>query len=395
MDAIYLNQFEVILPKNHLDQENLLTWIADIHVKAEKIKTQAQATDHELELIRKLFHRYAVKPTQISQRYFECDDAQLPAKRSANDVGELRPETFVYQLSENNPQGFDILQRTQFFSERAHSVFKRMYDSVPAEKKPDHLIHVSCTGYISPSAPQRMIAEEKWGRSTDITHAYHMGCYAAMPAVRMAQGLVSFESTLKSDFKTDIVHTEMCGLHLNPLAQTPEQMIVQTLFADGHVKYTASGAKAAKGQSLKVRAILEKVIPNSEMDMSWVPASWGMQMNLSREVPVKIKSELKPFFYDLLKKAKVELADAMKAVFAVHPGGPKIIDSVQEILELSELQVSHSKKILFERGNMSSATLPHVWNEIIQAKYPPGTLVVSFAFGPGLTMFGALFEVCE
>jgi predicted naringenin-chalcone synthase len=84
----------------------------------------------------------------------------------------------------------------------------------------------------------------------------------------------------------------------------------------------------------------------------------------------------------------------LKSIFAIHPGGPKIIDSVQEVLELSDNQIKESRKILFERGNMSSATLPHVWSEILGNNYPIGTNVISFAFGPGLTLFGSVFTIC-
>ena len=81
------------------------------------------------------------------------------------------------------------------------------------------------------------------------------------------------------------------------------------------------------------------------------------------------------------------------AKFAIHPGGPKIIDAVQEALELSDKQTQESKKILFERGNMSSATLPHVWNEMLNSDIPKGTKIISLAFGPGLTLFGSVFEL--
>jgi predicted naringenin-chalcone synthase len=145
---------------------------------------------------------------------------------------------------------------------------------------------------------------------------------------------------------------------------------------------------------LRVISILEKIVSDYVGDMSWIPAPWGMQMNLSREVPGKIKPELKSFLVALCEKAKLSQMDIKDAVFAVHPGGPKIIDSVQEVLELTEDQIKESRKILFERGNMSSATLPHIWNEILEGNYPVGTKVISFAFGPGLTIFGSIFEVC-
>ena len=69
------------------------------------------------------------------------------------------------------------------------------------------------------------------------------------------------------------------------------------------------------------------------------------------------------------------------------------IEAVQKTLELSDEQCAQSKKILFECGNMSSATLPHIWAEILADQPPRGQQVCSLAFGPGLTLFGALFEV--
>ncbi len=384
MKNVYLNKFHIELPKHCISQDNLLNWIIKSHQLAE-LNGSASSEKMKPDLIEKLFARYAVKSAQISQRYVECEDIL------SDDFNNHK----IYKINEAQPSGSNILDRAQFFSQRAYEVFNKFYDVSCANlSRPDHLIHTSCTGYISPSAAQLMVTHKNWGASTDITHAYHMGCYAAMPSVRIANSLVHFESESNPDFTTDIVHTEMCGLHMNPLAQTPEQMVVQTLFADGHIKYTASTHMAEPGKNLKILALLEKVVPDSEKDMSWIPAPWGMQMNLSREVPTKIKTELKNFSEQLFKKAGLDYATAVKSIFAIHPGGPKIIDSVQEVLELSESQISESRKILFTRGNMSSATLPHVWSEILSSNYPLGTRVVSFAFGPGLTLFGSVFEVC-
>ncbi len=378
MGHVFLNQFRMVEPRNRISQGDLLDWIIRCHQLA-----AAQGSEFSVETadrIEKLFQRYGVKSAQISERYLECDDVQ------STDFALNK----IYKIDEQHADGVSITERTTFFSERAYEVFLKMYELEKNTARPDHLIHVTCTGYISPSAAQRIVTEPQWNHSTDITHAYHMGCYAAMPAVRLAKSLVNSEG---QHFTTDIVHTEMCGLHMNPLAQTPEQMVVQTLFADGHIKYTATGGNQHVGRSLKVIAMHEKVVPGSQQDMSWVPAPWGMQMNLSREVPEKIKQQLKIFSDELFKKAKIETADALKSIFAIHPGGPKIIDAVQSVLELSDNQVSESKKILFERGNMSSATLPHVWSEIIERGYPIGTRIVSYAFGPGLTLFGSVFEV--
>ncbi len=373
---VYLNDFFQVNPKNQLDQKTLVEWTNQCHLQAEKLNPNSSLDEKELGTLKKIFERYAVKETQVSKRYFECHDVFKPSLAEAD----------IYRVDHKSQTGVDILERTKFFANRAEEVFAEVYNQ---NEKPDHLIHVTCTGYISPSAGQKMIAKPEWQKVTAITHAYHMGCYAALPSIRLAQALVN-----QGDQRVDIVHTEMCGLHMNPLAQTPEQTIVQTLFADGHMKYSATSKKMTGEKNLKIIAIHEKIIPDSTQDMSWVPAPWGMQMNLSREVPAKIKEQLKPFFEELLTKANLSLPEAMKSVFAIHPGGPKIIDSVQEVLELTDSQTKQSKKVLFERGNMSSATLPHVWNEILQEPTAVGTRIISFAFGPGLTLFGSVFEVC-
>lgn len=382
MDSVFLNEFHIEMPKNRVKQDDLLTWIIKCHQLAESNSNTSESIDAAL--IEKLFQRYAVKSSQISQRYLESDDI----------LSEQFEKNEIYKVSLEQKQGASIAERAHFFSTRAFEVFKRFYNVSVKSRRPNHLIHVSCTGYVSPSAAQKIVTEENWDQPTDITHAYHMGCYAAMPAVRLAKSLVLAESKAPGEFTADIVHNEMCGLHMNPAVQTPEQMVIQTLFADGHIKYTATTQKVPHGKNLKINAILEKVVPNSEEDMSWSPAPWGMQMNLSREVPNKIKLEIKKFSEELFRKAELSYAEAMNSVFAIHPGGPKIIDSVQEVFELKPSQILESKKVLFEHGNMSSATLPHVWNEILLKNYPVGTKVISYAFGPGLTLFGSVFEVC-
>lgn len=394
MNAIstYLSHFEVILPQNKHPQAVLNEWVKQSHVKAEKLNPFSTYSDEDLEMLSKLFDRYAVKETQISQRYLETSDASINV---AKDIAktELTTPAEIYSLTKEKNNGADILERTMFFSKKADEIFKKAY--LNHLNQPDHLIHVTCTGYISPSPAQKVVTEPSWSKNTAVTHAYHMGCYASLPAIRMAQGFVAQNAESNPDFTADIFHTEMCALHMNALAQTPEQFIVQSLFADGHIKYTASAKPSPHAKSLKVLAIHEQIISESQEDMSWVPTSWGMQMNLSREVPTKIKSSIKPFLNELLKKANLSVADLAAAEFAIHPGGPKIIDTVKDVLELSEDKVLQSKAILFERGNMSSATLPHVWERMLASEQSKaGTKIISFAFGPGLTVFGSVMEVC-
>jgi predicted naringenin-chalcone synthase len=120
-------------------------------------------------------------------------------------------------------------------------------------------------------------------------------------------------------------------------------------------------------------------------------------MTLGREVPREIARGVGPFVERLLARLDVagEASDSRTPCFyAVHPGGPKIVDAVEETLGLSTEQTLHSREILRSRGNLSSATLPHIWDALLKEReIPHGARVVSLAFGPGLTLCGSVFRV--
>jgi predicted naringenin-chalcone synthase len=146
--------------------------------------------------------------------------------------------------------------------------------------------------------------------------------------------------------------------------------------------------------AFEIIAVREESVPDSLEDMTWVLSEFGFRMTLSREVPNKIAAALPAFLERLFAQGGETYASAMpETVFAIHPGGPRIIDSVQDLLALNDDQTRLSREVLFERGNMSSATLPHIWAKVIESKaVQPDTLVASLAFGPGLTVAGALFR---
>jgi predicted naringenin-chalcone synthase len=378
-----LSSFEVITPALCIPQAEVATFISKAHAKAEgearKSPTATQplgdfTEERFLADFTRLFGRYGVKPTKIAQRYFES-----------------------IELGASNAT---INERTRFFGDRGTEIFQRFYPTTAP--KPQHIVHVSCTGYISPSPAQQLVNINNWNGQTDVTHAYHMGCYAAIPAIRMAEGFASVHQHKKNRKPGsergargfDVVHTEMCGLHLNSLDHRPEQLVVQSLFADGYIKYSLNNQESEGSEpGFSILNIHEEVIKDSKEDMSWIPDTWGMRMTLSRDVPGKIADRLPGFLKDMLEGTDFDLEWILKnAVFAVHPGGPKIIEKVQEILGLTDAQVQHSQNILLTRGNMSSATLPHIWKSLLDDGISKDKIVISLAFGPGLTIFGGIFR---
>jgi alkylresorcinol/alkylpyrone synthase len=145
----------------------------------------------------------------------------------------------------------------------------------------------------------------------------------------------------------------------------------------------------------RILALADEMVADSADDMQWSIGEWGFRMTLTQEVPEKISTALRAFLMRLFAQADLDYeAERDSAIFAIHPGGPKIIERVSDALGLRPEQSVASHNVLRNYGNMSSATLPHVWNEILKSSTTqPGQLVASVAFGPGLTVCGGLFQV--
>ena len=290
--------------------------------------------------------------------------------------------------------------RMAAFAETAEAVAR---DAFAADAEPpDAVVQVSCTGYDSPSAVQRAVAERGWHGRTRVLSVGHMGCYAALPALAAAADVVqataaraaaSAASGADADARAAVLLVELCTLHHDPTATDPEQIVQQCLFADGAARLDVT--VRPPGPGAPAFALLdhgEAVVPDTLGEMTWRPADGGFRMTLSRAVPDHIRAHVASVVERFLGASGLAVGDV--DVFAVHPGGPRVIESTAGALGLGEGAVRHSQAVLRDRGNMSSTTLPHIWDRIARdPDVPDGALVCSVAFGPGLTVAVNLMSV--
>jgi alkylresorcinol/alkylpyrone synthase len=125
--------------------------------------------------------------------------------------------------------------------------------------------------------------------------------------------------------------------------------------------------------------------------MTWDVTDLGFRMGLSRRVPDVLARHVRPVVDELLAAHDATIADV--AGWAVHPGGPRILDVVAEQLDLADDALDESHAVLAEHGNCSSATVLLVLEEVRRRRHlGPGSLVVSLAFGPGLTLYATLLR---
>jgi alkylresorcinol/alkylpyrone synthase len=123
--------------------------------------------------------------------------------------------------------------------------------------------------------------------------------------------------------------------------------------------------------------------------MTWDVTDLGFRMGLSPEVPQILAGQVRELVTNLLARHDTTI-DEVDA-WAVHPGGPRILDTVARELALPAAALDTSRAVLAHRGNCSSATVLMVLDELRAAGRPrPGRTAVVLAFGPGLTLYAAL-----
>ncbi|MFC6618965.1 type III polyketide synthase [Deinococcus radiophilus] len=252
-----------------------------------------------------------------------------------------------------------------------------------------HVITVSCTGFFAPG-PDYMVVRQLGLRPT--TGRYHvgfMGCYAAFPALKMAQAFCGADPQAK----VLVICTELCSLHVNP-SDDPDSIIASTVFADGAAAAVVSARPPRSGQTaLRLDAFETALTPpgDGEKDMAWNIGDQGYEMVLSSYVPDIIENHLHGALGPLLLNLAEELnlIGAEVDHWAVHPGGRAILDKVQGSLGLSDVQMAPSREVLREYGNMSSATVLFIIAELLQ-QVQSGERVCAMAFGPGLTVESGL-----
>jgi predicted naringenin-chalcone synthase len=376
--TVFVTDFERVPPPLVLSQTYAMDWLKGIHTQA--IRQRGGEDSHAL--IAQLEDRFAQIQEGISQ--IQARGSWCPDYAAGEEV-----EKHLYPS--DRPEGACVGRRVQAYADAVQRILDRLYPH--PDRLPDEMIHVSCTGYISPSPPQRLIASRKG--ATRVTHLYHMGCGAALPALRTAAAAAQSHPWRRQPAQVDCVHTELCSFHLNPSQHELSQLVIQSLFGDGAIRYRVQdSATTPASPALALFAMHEELVPDTSYAMSWELQPWGFSMGLSKHVPVLIRRALPHFLQRLSEEANLDLADLRQhAYWAIHPGGPKIVDQIGEQLGLQDWQTHHSRAILRQHGNMSSATLPHIWQSILHdAKVPPGSLVVTLAFSPGLTLGGAILR---
>lgn len=250
-----------------------------------------------------------------------------------------------------------------------------------------HLITVSCTGMAAPGLDLEIIEKMNLKRSTQRTAINFMGCHGAFNALKIAQSIC----LANPESLTLVVCVELCTLHFQK-ENTQNNMLANALFGDGSAAVLVSPQKGP-GVNFSVKSFYCDVDFQGKKDITWNIGEFGFEMALSIDVPKIIKSGVSRLSGKLLEKLPLTL-DKID-FFAIHPGGKKILRVIEDELKIEKERNRFAYEILRNYGNMSSATilfvLKNIWDQLSETDSEKS--ILSFAFGPGLTLESMLLKV--
>ncbi|MEO6903207.1 MAG: type III polyketide synthase [Bacteroidia bacterium] len=280
-----------------------------------------------------------------------------------------------------------VEKRMEIYRKKVIPLASKVIDKLLAEseieaKEITHLITVSCTGLFAPGL-EFLIAEKYGIQNIEKTGINFLGCYAAIKGIKHAHYIAQTDPNAC----ILIVCVELCSLHFYP-SEKDEDIISNLLFADGAAAVLMCGNKSKLAENkkmLEIDTIGSTFIPNTADFMKWELSSSAFKMHLSADVVKAIKENIYSVIHTFLGGDQLQTD-----YWAVHPGGVKIVEAVQQSLNLTEENVEDSLAILNQYGNMSSPTilfiLKNIFDKIKKSEKIKSEKVVACAFGPGLNV---------
>jgi predicted naringenin-chalcone synthase len=318
---------------------------------------------------REVFNRMADK-SGIEHRYSCFAPAVDPEGASVDAAGVFQRGAFP-----GTAKRMDMFAATAPFL--AQQAVERLLQGEERERI-THLIVTTCTGFSAPGIDLEIVARCRLPTSIERTIIGFMGCYAAITALKLARHIVRSEP----EARILIVNIELCTLHLKETSDL-EKLLSFCLWGDG----CAAALVSAQPYGICPDSFHAVIVADSRDLMTWSVRDDGFDMVLSGRVPTAIHDALGVTINGILDNKRVEDID----LWAVHPGGRSVLDAVQRALNLGPDALSLSREVLRENGNMSSATVMFVLEQMLRD--PTDECVgCAMAFGPGITAETMMFH---
>ena len=243
----------------------------------------------------------------------------------------------------------------------------------------DMIITNTVTGLAIPSLDAMLFNRLQLASNVERLPMFGLGCGAGVAGLARASRMAHAKDGAHVLFLT----VDLCSLCLRVNDRSPAMFVSSALFGDGAagilLRNTRDGARGGP----RILASGEWCWRNTEHIMGWDIKDDGFGVVLSPELPSLMSEKLAPALQDFLDRNGLRLSDFNGFLF--HPGGRKLLETMEQVLGLSRKQLEHSWEVLRNYGNMSSATALFVLDRALKAGARGPHLLA--AFGPGFSAY--------
>ncbi len=258
----------------------------------------------------------------------------------------------------------------------------------------DLVVSASVTGIAAPSLEARLVP--RLGLRPDVKRlpVFGLGCVAGAAGIaRVRDYLIGHP-----DEVAVLLSVELCSLTLQLSDISMPAVVGAGLFGDGAAAVVMVGAARAQRMGITGPRVLDsrsRMYPDSERTMGWDIGDHGFQLVLSADVAAVVSEHLGDDVAGFLAEHHLKVSDIARWVS--HPGGPRILEAVQDALGLHDDELAASWRSLARIGNLSSSSVLHVLQDTMEGRDgavppQPGTPGVLLAMGPGFCSELVLLE---
>jgi len=249
----------------------------------------------------------------------------------------------------------------------------------------DMIVTNTVTGLAIPSLDAMLFNRLKLAPTIERLPIFGLGCGAGVAGLARAARLAHAKDGALVLFLT----VDLCSLCLRVNDPSPAMFVSTALFGDGAAGLLLHNTRSRSRAGQRILASGEWCWGNTEHIMGWDIKDDGFGIVLSPELPSLMKKALAPALNDFLYRNGLALDDFNGFLF--HPGGRKLLETMEDTLRLTRDQLRHSWEVLRCYGNMSSATVLFVLEHAIQSGACGPHLLA--AFGPGFSAYFAAVEL--
>src|SRR3989344_3343647 len=278
----------------------------------------------------------------------------------------LKPHSFAERNDLFLEHAVDLLQRSASAALAAAGLRPDQIDTIVA---------VCSTGIATPSPEARLMPGVGFRPDIRRLPIFGLGCAGGVLGLARAADMARADPASR----VLLVVVELCALTFRYQDRSKSNLVATALFGDGAAAAVISCRADTTGPILG--ASHEHTWPDSLDVMGWEVADDGLKVVFSRDIPTLVEQDFKPIAEAFLTREGLSAADI--GGFVCHPGGAKVIDALEACFSQPAGSLQHTRDILRDHGNMSSATVLFVLKATLDARDPGPLLLTSL--GPGFT----------